>query len=87
MEEELVKMSAKGQLVVPNPIRKSQNLAPMDRFIAIPVQKGVLFKKVAIPQLNNIGTLLKDIERHFKNKGIKRKDVQEAVRWARQKSS
>ena len=87
MEEELVKMSAKGQLVVPNIIRKAQSLSPTDRFIALPVKEGVLFKKVEIPKLDNISALLKDIEKHFKKKGVKQKDIQEAVQWARQKSS
>ncbi len=88
MEEEIVKMSAKGQLVVPNVIRKSQKLSPRDRFIALPVGKGVLFKKVEITSVKNqLNSLFKDMQAHFKNKGIKSKDIQEAIKWARQKSS
>ena len=47
--EEIVKMSNKGQLVVPREIRENQSLSPSDRFVAIGVKEGVLFKKVKIP--------------------------------------
>ena len=38
MEEELVKMSSKGQLVVPGSIRKKEKFKPTDRFVAIDVK-------------------------------------------------
>ena len=48
--EELVKMSEKGQLVVPRRIRKKEGFSSSDRFIAVEVKDGVLFKKVDIPK-------------------------------------
>ena len=52
METEIVKMSAKGQLVVPEAIRDLEDFNPGDRFVPLPVKDGVLLKKVEIPKIN-----------------------------------
>ena len=48
MDTELVKMSPKGQLVVPQNIRELERFKPGDRFISFPIKEGILFKKVKI---------------------------------------
>jgi len=86
MEEELVKMSPKGQLVVPKEIRMKEKFKPSDRFVAFGVKGGVLFKRVNIPEVKaEFESLSKEIAKQFKEKRIKEKDVEEAVRWARLK--
>ncbi len=83
---ELVKMSEKGQLVVPQDIRERSNLSPGERFAAFPIQDGVLFKKVEIPKVKlDFESLSKDIESQFKKNKIKESDVKEAIRWARKR--
>lgn len=83
-QEELVKMSEKGQLVVPRKIREKEGFKSSDRFVAIEVKEGVLFKKVEIPDVNiEFESLSRDIQSHFKRYKIKREDVAEAVTWAR----
>jgi AbrB family looped-hinge helix DNA binding protein len=82
MAVDLVKMSEKGQLVVPQEIRDLQNLAAGERFVAFPVQDGVLFKKVDIP-LPNFESLSKEIAAQFKRNKVKKSDITEAVEWAR----
>jgi len=49
METELVKMSPKGQLVVPEDIRDKEGFEVGDRFMSFPIKGGVLFKKIKIP--------------------------------------
>jgi len=84
--EELVKMSSKGQLVVPREIREKENLGPRDRFVAIGVKNGVLFKRAKIQDVKiEFESLSKEIAQHFKEKQIKEEDIKEAVKWARQK--
>jgi bifunctional DNA-binding transcriptional regulator/antitoxin component of YhaV-PrlF toxin-antitoxin module len=46
MSDDIVMMSSKGQLVVPEEIREQAGSDPSDRFIAVPVDDGVLFKKI-----------------------------------------
>jgi len=85
--EELVKMSPKGQLVVPKDIREIEKFKPTDRFIALRINNGVVFKRVEIPSVKtDLKSLSKDIEKHFKDRNIKKKDVEEAVKWARKLS-
>ncbi len=87
MEEQLVKMSPKGQLVVPREIRERERLRPSDRFIALEIKGGVLFKKVKIPNVNiEFSSLSREIAEHFKKRKIEEKNVEEAIKWARQKS-
>ena len=89
MEEndvELVKMSEKGQLVVPQEIRKRSNLIPGERFIAFPILDGVLFKKVEIPKVKlDFESLSKEIGSQFKKNKVKEGDIKEAIRWARKR--
>ena len=86
MEEELVKMSEKGQLVVPRKIRQKEGFKNSDRFIAIGVKDGVLFKKINIPKVKiEFESLSKEIQAHFKKEGITKADVSEAVKWARER--
>jgi len=88
METDLVKMSPKGQLVVSQNIRKKEGFQPGDRFVPFPVKGGVLFKKVEMPDVKaEFQKLSKEIEKQFKKQKVTSEDVDEAVKWARQKSS
>ncbi|MDP3733926.1 MAG: hypothetical protein Q8R37_01740 [Nanoarchaeota archaeon] len=88
MDTEIVKMSLKGQLVVPQEIREAEGFNAGDRFVPLPVKNGVLFKRVKIPNVRiEFEKLSKEIEGQFKKHNITGKDVDEAVRWARKKLS
>lgn len=86
MPIELVKMSPKGQLVVPQNMRKLAGLEAGDRFIPFSIQGGILFKKIALPSMqeefNNLAT---EMRSQFEKQGIKEADVEEAIKWARKK--
>jgi len=86
MEPELVKMSPKGQLVVPQEIRQMEGFDPGDRFVPFPIKDGVLFKKVEIPNVKvEFRNLAKEIEKQFKKQKVRPDDVKGAVKWARKK--
>ena len=83
---ELVKMSPKGQLVVPKTIRELIGFEPTDRFMSFPVKDGVLFKKVKLPDAKaEFESLAKDIQKQFKAKKVAQSDVEEALQWARKR--
>jgi AbrB family looped-hinge helix DNA binding protein len=83
-DTEFVKMSDKGQLVVPQGIRKSLNLNPGERFVAFPISDGVVFKRVEMPKMD-FETLAKDVAEQFKKNKVRPSDVNEAVKWARKR--
>lgn len=83
---EIVKMSGKGQLVVPRDVRAQAQLAPGERFVAFPVRGGVLFKRIEVPSVKlDFDELAQEIEEQFKESGMKRTDIREALSWARQR--
>ena len=85
-EAEIVKMSSKGQLVVPQSIRELAGLEEGERFVAFPIKEGVVFKKIEIPDVSmEFESLAKEIEAQFKKNKVSKEDVGEAVRWARKK--
>jgi bifunctional DNA-binding transcriptional regulator/antitoxin component of YhaV-PrlF toxin-antitoxin module len=88
MDADLVKMSPKGQLVVSQDTRNKEGFSPGDRFVQFPVKDGVLFKKVKIPDVKiEFEKLSKEIEQQFGKKKVTPENVNEAVKWARRKSS
>ena len=83
---DMVKMSNKGQLVVPEGIRINANLNPGECFVAFPISEGVVFKKVDIPDVKmDFESLSKQIELNFQKNKIREKDVQGAIKWAKKK--
>ncbi|MBI5036773.1 hypothetical protein HZC09_05515 [Candidatus Micrarchaeota archaeon] len=84
--EDFVKMSPKGQLVVPLTIREREEFYPGDRFVAVPLKEGVLFKKVLMPEVKvEFGKLAREIEEQFRKSKVTGKDVAKAVELARKK--
>lgn len=84
-DADLVKMSSKGQLVVPDSIRRSEDFQPGDRFVSLPVKDGVLFKKVQIPSKAEFEKLSVELRSHVRTKKVSPQKVDEAVKWARKK--
>lgn len=85
MIEKIVKMSKKGQLVVPSDIRNEEELKSSDRFIAFPVENGVVFKKIELDLEEEYEELSKEVKKRFKEKELEKGEAGEAVRWARKK--
>jgi bifunctional DNA-binding transcriptional regulator/antitoxin component of YhaV-PrlF toxin-antitoxin module len=83
MAVEIVKMSAKGQLVVPQSVREELGLSTGERFVAVPIGRDVLFKRTEF----DLEALAQRTRRRFSRLGITKKDVAEAVRCARKSSS
>ena len=78
-------MSEKGQLVVPDEIRKKEGLKPGDRFVAVPVKDGVVFKRMDIRA--EFERLAKEMRAEFRKKQVTKKILEEAIQWARRPSS
>ena len=83
----VVKMSAKGQLVVPEDVRDKQGFHPGDRFVPVALPDGVLFKRIMMPDMKKeFEKLQKDISARWRKAGVTKKTIDEAVRWARRSS-
>lgn len=78
-----MKMSPKGQLVVPKEIREEAGFEPSDRFIAVSVDDGVMFKKVDFDLQAEYEKLSEKVQKRFEEEGISQDKVEDAVEWAR----
>jgi len=80
---ELVKISPRGQVVIPKDIREMMGLEGGER-LAVKTEGGVIFlKKVEIPELKGWKEVFKWGEAYAKKKGLKEKDVERIVHKTR----
>jgi bifunctional DNA-binding transcriptional regulator/antitoxin component of YhaV-PrlF toxin-antitoxin module len=84
MSDDVVKMSSKGQLVVPKEIREQAGFDPSDRFIAVPVDDGVLFKKIDFDVREEYEKLSERVQERFEAEGVSEDEVEDAIEWARE---
>jgi AbrB family looped-hinge helix DNA binding protein len=84
MAEEIVKMSPKGQLVVPKAIREQIGFEPSDRFIAMAVEDGVIFKKIDIDVEQEYDRLSQQVQERFEREDIDENAVEDAIEWVRE---
>lgn len=64
--EELVKMSPKGQLVVPQDIRGKLKFKPGDMFVAVEIEEGIVFRKVELDLNKKIESIKKQTQEQFR---------------------
>lgn len=77
------KMSSKGQIVIPEEIRKKMNLKPGSQFVVVGGKDAVVLKKIAAPSMAEFDNLISEARRQAKKAGLKRSDISAAVRRAR----
>ena len=79
------KMSSKGQVVIPENIRKQLNLKAGAQFVVIGEKDVVILKNIAPPSLDEFGALIAEARKKGKQAGIKKSDISDAVLKARGK--
>lgn len=85
---EVVKMSKKGQLVVPAELRGMLGLNPEDTFIAYGDEDYIIFKKVELPSLKKeFEEIVKITSKIAKEAGITEDVVMEEIRAYRKEKA
>ncbi len=77
------KMSSKGQVVIPENIRKNLNLKTGAQFIVVGEKDVVILKSISPPSLDEFGELISKARRDGKKAGLKKSDIQEAIKKVR----
>jgi len=80
---EVTKLSSKGQVVLPQAIRKKLYLAEGTKFVVIGEGDTIILKKIEMPTLGRAKRLVKKSRAYAKKVGLKKSDVKAAVRYAR----
>jgi AbrB family looped-hinge helix DNA binding protein len=79
------RMSSKGQIVIPESIRKRLNLQEGAQFIVIGEEDVVILKVIAPPSMDSFDTLIQQARQQAREVGLKRSDVAKAITRARTK--
>jgi AbrB family looped-hinge helix DNA binding protein len=77
------KMTSKGQVVIPEAIRKRLRLKPGSRFVVIGRKDVVILKEITAPSMKEFDDLVAEARASARRAGMKRSDVRRAVRQAR----
>ena len=77
------KMSSKGQVVIPEEIRKRLKLKAGAQFVVIGEDDVVILKAVTAPSVAEFDALIVEARRQAKQVGLKRRDVTDALARAR----
>jgi len=79
------KMSSKGQVVIPENIRKQLNLKAGSQFVVVGDRDVVILKNISPPSLDEFDDLIADARKKAKKAGIKPSDIKNAIVKARGK--
>lgn len=77
------KMSSKGQVVIPEDIRKRLKLAAGTQFVVTGKDDVVILKAITEPSLDEFETLIQEARAQAKQAGLKKSDIKKAVSKAR----
>ncbi len=75
----MTRMSAKGQVVIPESIRKRLRLKAGSQFIVMGDQDVVILKTIAPPSLDEFDVLIARAREQAKQAGMKRSDIPAAL--------
>ena len=73
------KMSSKGQVVIPENIRKRLKLKTGDQFVVIGEKDVVILKAISPPSMKDFDGIIAEARRQVRRYGMKRSDIAAAV--------
>jgi AbrB family looped-hinge helix DNA binding protein len=79
------KMSSKGQVVIPENIRKQLNLRAGAQFVVVGDKDVVILKNISPPSLDEFNDLIAVARKKGKQAGLKKSDIKDAISKARGK--
>ncbi len=80
------RMSSKGQVVIPESIRKQLNLKAGAEFVVVGEDDVVILKAIAMPDIDGFDTLIRKARQQAKSAGLKPAGVTNAVGKARKRT-
>ena len=75
-------MSSKGQIVIPENIRKQLNLKEGTQFVVVGENDVVMLKTIEAPIMEDFDNLIHQARAQAKNVGLKKSDIKAAIKEA-----
>ena len=79
------KMSSKGQIVIPENIRKRLGLKPGAQFVVVGQNDVVILKMITQPSMNEFDQLISEARKQAKKTGLKKTDITAAIQKVRKR--
>ena len=79
------KMSSKGQIVIPEEVRKKLGLKTGDKFYVMGENDVVVLKTISSPSMDQFTGLIKQARKQARSAGIKPSDIQNAITSVRKR--
>ncbi len=79
------KMSSKGQVVIPEDIRKRLGLKTGAQFVVVGQKDVVILKTVTQPSMNEFDKLVSEARKQAKKVGMKKSDIISAIQKVRKR--
>lgn len=79
------KMSSKGQVVIPEDIRRRLNLKAGVQFMVVGEKDVVILKAIAPPSMREFDVLIAEVRKQAKESGMKPADITAAIAGVRSK--
>ena len=73
------KMSSKGQVVIPEEIRKRLGLEAGTRFVVMADKDTVIMKAIVPPSMDEFDTLIADARKQVRKAGLKQADTESII--------
>ena len=73
------KLSSKGQVVIPEEIRKQLGLKEGDQFVVVGQDDAIILKSIKKPVLNEFYSLIDKARRQARDARLKRSDIGKAI--------
>ena len=82
---EITSISSRGQVVIPQNLREKLKIREGEKFVVIGEGNTIILKKLEMPSFDGFDKLLRKTREFAKNKGLKEKDIEEAINATRKK--
>ncbi len=79
------KLSSKGQVVIPEEMRKRLHLKPGHQFVVLAENDTIILKTLMPPSPDEFATMLKETHKAVKKAGITPEDLKKEIKKARKK--
>jgi AbrB family looped-hinge helix DNA binding protein len=83
MNPETTKMSSRGQIVIPERIRRQLRLEPGAEFVVVAKDDVLVFKQLSAPRWEQFDDLIRDARRQARAAGLTPRHVKRAIAQVR----
>ena len=83
---EITSLSSKGQVVIPNVIRKDLNISTGDKFAVVSDGENILFRPIEKPKIDRFRELIRESRKYAREIGLTKEDVTKTIKKVRRES-